>query len=214
MAEAQPMVARTRAELDALLDRIGDAGGVLRVLEERRRQLDRTEERLAHADTLMSDVRVALETLLSQRPRWTTSWRRRPRFRWKPGGLKGCWRRCGKSAGSPIGSRCRSPIFGVRTRFRPEALRRLSRPLPIRGLLGTFRCRQPLDRFMDSAALRALQAPIKNRYREDPATALVTSRAAGGLIPGAIEIAVDAGGRGERGATPGHRRQRQAPLLG
>jgi chromosome segregation ATPase len=67
VAEAQPMVARTRAELDALLDRIGDAGGVLRVLEERRRQLDRTEERLAHADTLMSDVRVALETLLSQK---------------------------------------------------------------------------------------------------------------------------------------------------
>ena len=47
---------------------------------------------------------------------------------------------------------------------------------------------------MDSAALRALQAPIKNRYREDPTTALVTSRAAGGLVPGAIEIAVDTGG--------------------
>jgi uncharacterized OsmC-like protein len=47
---------------------------------------------------------------------------------------------------------------------------------------------------MDAAALRALQAPLKNRYREDPATALVTSRAAGGLVPGAIEIAVKAGG--------------------
>jgi chromosome segregation ATPase len=60
VAEAQPQVARTRAELDALLDRLGDAGSVLRTLEERRRQLDRTEERLAHADTLMTDVRGAL----------------------------------------------------------------------------------------------------------------------------------------------------------
>jgi predicted RNase H-like nuclease (RuvC/YqgF family) len=67
VAEAQPQVARTRAELDALLERIGDAGGVMRTLEERRRQLDRTEERLAHADGLLLEVRAALETLLSQK---------------------------------------------------------------------------------------------------------------------------------------------------
>ncbi|HXW97270.1 MAG TPA: hypothetical protein VEI47_06755 [Gemmatimonadales bacterium] len=67
VADAQPQVARTRAELDALLNRLGDADGVMRTLEERRRQLDRTEERLAHADTLLADVRMALETLLSQK---------------------------------------------------------------------------------------------------------------------------------------------------
>ena len=32
---------------------------------------------------------------------------------------------------------------------------------------------------MDADALRALQAPLKDRYREDPATALVTLRASG-----------------------------------
>jgi chromosome segregation ATPase len=67
VAEAQPQIARTRAELEALLARLGDSDGVMRTLEERRRQLDRTEERLAHADTLLADVRVALETLLAQK---------------------------------------------------------------------------------------------------------------------------------------------------
>jgi chromosome segregation ATPase len=67
VAEAHPQIARTRAELEALLGRLGDADGVMRTLEDRRRQLDRTEERLAHADTLMTDVRVALETLLAQK---------------------------------------------------------------------------------------------------------------------------------------------------
>ncbi len=67
VAEAHPQIARTRAELEALLARLGDADGVMQTLEDRRRQLDRTEERLAHADTLMADVRVALETLLAQK---------------------------------------------------------------------------------------------------------------------------------------------------
>jgi chromosome segregation ATPase len=67
VVEAHPQIARTRAELESLLSRLGDADGVMRTLEDRRRQLDRTEERLAHADTLMADVRVALETLLAQK---------------------------------------------------------------------------------------------------------------------------------------------------
>lgn len=67
VTEAQPQLARTRAELDALLDRLGDTDGILRTLEERRRQLDRTEERLAHADTLLTDVRASLELILTQK---------------------------------------------------------------------------------------------------------------------------------------------------
>ncbi|MGA8294010.1 MAG: OsmC family peroxiredoxin, partial [Rhodoplanes sp.] len=34
---------------------------------------------------------------------------------------------------------------------------------------------------MDAAALRALQAPIKERYKADPGTALITLRAKGRL---------------------------------
>jgi chromosome segregation ATPase len=67
VSEAQPQVAETRAQLEALLVRLGDAGGTLRTLEERRRQLDRAEERLAHTDTLVSDIRGALEILLAQK---------------------------------------------------------------------------------------------------------------------------------------------------
>ena len=34
---------------------------------------------------------------------------------------------------------------------------------------------------MDAEALRAVQGPIKDRYREDPAAAMITLRAAGTL---------------------------------
>jgi chromosome segregation ATPase len=67
VTEAQPHVAETRAQLDALLGRLGDANGTLKMLEERRRQLDRAEERLAQSDTLCADVRSALEVLLAQK---------------------------------------------------------------------------------------------------------------------------------------------------
>ena len=36
-------------------------------------------------------------------------------------------------------------------------------------------------RKMDSAELKALQAPLKARYRDDPSTALVTLRSTGTL---------------------------------
>ncbi len=67
VAEAEPRLSRTRTELEALLDRVGDADGVLRTLEDRRRQVDRAEERLAHADALLVDVRSVLETILAQK---------------------------------------------------------------------------------------------------------------------------------------------------
>jgi uncharacterized OsmC-like protein len=41
--------------------------------------------------------------------------------------------------------------------------------------------------------LRTLQAPLKQRYRTDPATALVTSEASAALIPGTITCRVPSG---------------------
>jgi uncharacterized OsmC-like protein len=45
---------------------------------------------------------------------------------------------------------------------------------------------------MDSTALRALQAPLKQRYRDDPDAAVVTLRASGSLGEG-ISCSVDTG---------------------
>ncbi len=45
---------------------------------------------------------------------------------------------------------------------------------------------------MDSAALKALQAPLKERYREDPDSALVTLRAEGAISDG-ITCSVETG---------------------
>ncbi len=67
LTTAQPQMARARADLDELLARLGDTDGIMHTLEERRRQLDRTEERLAHADLLATDVRSSLEILLAQK---------------------------------------------------------------------------------------------------------------------------------------------------
>jgi uncharacterized OsmC-like protein len=46
---------------------------------------------------------------------------------------------------------------------------------------------------MDSAALRALQAPIKERYKADPKAGLVTLRAKGTLDDGNIACKVETG---------------------
>jgi uncharacterized OsmC-like protein len=46
---------------------------------------------------------------------------------------------------------------------------------------------------MTSAELRALQAPLKNHYKEDPAAARVTSTAEASLRPGAVQVGVHAG---------------------
>ena len=46
---------------------------------------------------------------------------------------------------------------------------------------------------MDAQELRALQAPLKERYREDPDSALVTLRAAGQLDEQAVACSVSTG---------------------
>ncbi|MBK5960969.1 peroxiredoxin [Rhodoplanes elegans] len=46
---------------------------------------------------------------------------------------------------------------------------------------------------MDATALRALQAPIKERYKSDPATALITLRAKGALDDTSIACKVETG---------------------
>ncbi|HST13571.1 MAG TPA: OsmC family protein [Gaiellaceae bacterium] len=46
---------------------------------------------------------------------------------------------------------------------------------------------------MDSAELKSAQAPLKARYREDPAAALVTLRAEGRLADGGVSCSVSTG---------------------
>jgi uncharacterized OsmC-like protein len=46
---------------------------------------------------------------------------------------------------------------------------------------------------MDSAGLRELQAPLKEKYRSDPEAAVVTLRAQGDLVDGAIACKVETG---------------------
>ena len=46
---------------------------------------------------------------------------------------------------------------------------------------------------MDSTALRELQAPLKDKYRNDPAAAVVTLKAQGDLSDGAIACKVETG---------------------
>lgn len=59
----------------------------------------------------------------------------------------------------------------------------------------TFRVDASPDRIVNAAELRALQAPLKNRYRGDPATAVVTSHADADLVPNAIAVDVESGAR-------------------
>ena len=46
---------------------------------------------------------------------------------------------------------------------------------------------------MDATELRALQAPLKSRYQDDPGAAVITLRAAGELGAGAIACKLDTG---------------------
>lgn len=46
------------------------------------------------------------------------------------------------------------------------------------------------DRPLDAAGLRALQRPLKDRYKQDPATALVTNTATATLSPDSITATV------------------------
>ena len=67
IAEAQPQVARARGELEEVMHRLGEVDQAVHHLDDRRRQLGRAEERLAHAETLLLDVRGGLELLLTQK---------------------------------------------------------------------------------------------------------------------------------------------------
>ncbi len=67
VVDAQPQLARARAELETVLARLRETDGLTRSLEERRRQVDRVEERLSQAAVLEADVRASLETLLAQK---------------------------------------------------------------------------------------------------------------------------------------------------
>jgi hypothetical protein len=49
---------------------------------------------------------------------------------------------------------------------------------------------------MTPDALRALQTPLKQRYRTDPASALITSHAIATLTPGGISCRVESGSHG------------------
>ena len=52
--------------------------------------------------------------------------------------------------------------------------------LPLAGYLGS--CKQEIrEKTMDAAALRSLQAPIKERYKSDPKAALITLKANGSI---------------------------------
>lgn len=46
---------------------------------------------------------------------------------------------------------------------------------------------------MDAATLRALQAPLKDRYREDPAAAVITLKAEGRLDDQSVACKIDTG---------------------
>ena len=60
---------------------------------------------------------------------------------------------------------------------------------------------------MDAAELRAMQAPIKERYKSDPAAAVITLKAKGSIENEGIACKVETGRAlvGRRPA-PGHRR--------
>ena len=56
---------------------------------------------------------------------------------------------------------------------------------------------------MDAGRLREIQAPLKKRYKEDPASALVTLRARGHVLPSRIACRVETGMSGvEAGLHP------------
>ena len=63
---------------------------------------------------------------------------------------------------------------------------------------------------MDRAELQAVQKPLKERYREEPAAALITLRADGELDEEQIACSVDTGPRARRGRPPPRDRRRPA----
>jgi uncharacterized OsmC-like protein len=91
---------------------------------------------------------------------------------------------------------------------KPESLRGFHRPLPPADLpraglrvLTRLRlpaieeaCKQEIrEKTMDAAALRSLQAPIKERYKSDPKAALITLKAKGSIENSGIACKVETG---------------------
>lgn len=58
---------------------------------------------------------------------------------------------------------------------------------------------------MDAATLREIQAPLKQCYRDDPATALTPLQARGGFTDSAITYTVQGWAGRARRVAPGHR---------
>ncbi len=67
---------------------------------------------------------------------------------------------------------------------------------------------------MDASALKELQAPFKQRYRDEPAAAVITLRAEGALGEGVSCRVRHRPGAGRGGAASGDRRHRSAGVLG
>ena len=67
---------------------------------------------------------------------------------------------------------------------------------------------------MDRDELRALQAPLKERYRDEPEAAVVTLSATGTLGEGVSLLGADRPRARRGGPAPGHRRRRHAAVLG
>src|SRR4030095_13327224 len=67
---------------------------------------------------------------------------------------------------------------------------------------------------MDAAELRAMQAPIKERYKTDPSAAVITLKARGSIDNEGIACKVETGrALAGGGLTPGPRRLRPGALL-
>ena len=63
---------------------------------------------------------------------------------------------------------------------------------------------------MDAAALKEMQAPFKERYRDEPEAAVITLKAEGAIGEGVTCSVQTAQGAGRGGAASGDRRQRRA----
>lgn len=67
IGEAQPLVARTRKELDELFQKVRETNTAVQAIDDRRRAIDQAERRLARVDGLIHDLRSSLETLTVQK---------------------------------------------------------------------------------------------------------------------------------------------------
>jgi DNA repair exonuclease SbcCD ATPase subunit len=67
IATAQKEIEASRASLDAVLARIKDADSAMSSLDDRKRQIEQAEDRLARAEALLIGIQSSLETLQGQK---------------------------------------------------------------------------------------------------------------------------------------------------